>query len=98
MKKFLIAAAALMAGAAALAQTAPVAAAARRPRRWPPMADKAMTRAEVVRDGPRRISADLDADKDGSITTTSDEERCQCGDHARVMRFARRGRRPGHEV
>ena len=50
MKKFLIAAAALMAGTAALAQTAPAPHAPPR-RRAPmahPMADKVMTRAEVV--------------------------------------------------
>ena len=49
MKKFLIAAAALLAGTAALAQTAPVAppVAAAAPMAHP-MADKVMTRAEVV--------------------------------------------------
>ena len=71
MKKFLIAAAALLAGTAALAQTAPVASPAPSAPPAPmahPMADKTMTRAEVVamvRDHFGR----LDADKNGSITT-----------------------------
>ena len=66
MKTLLIAAAALLAGTAALAQVAPVAPAAPIAR---PMADKVMTRAEVVamvRDHFGRI----DANKDGSISTT----------------------------
>ena len=66
MKKFLIAAAALMAGTAALAQTAPVAPApaAPPPPMAHPMADKVMTRAEVVA-MVREHFAQLDADKDG---------------------------------
>ena len=65
MNKLVIAAAALMAGSAALAQVAPVAPPAPMAR---PMADKVMTRAEVVamvRDHFGR----LDADKNGSIST-----------------------------
>jgi Ca2+-binding EF-hand superfamily protein len=66
MKKYVIAAAVLMAGTAALAQTAPVAPTPPAPP--PSMADHVMTRAEVVamvRDHFGR----LDANKDGSITT-----------------------------
>ena len=68
MKKFLIATAALMAGTAALAQTTPPAPPAPPAPMAHPMADKVMTRNEVVamvRDHFGR----LDADKNGSITT-----------------------------
>src|SRR5262245_16768980 len=93
MKKFMIAAAALMAGTAALAQTAPVAPPAPQAPvapMAPPMADKTMTRAEVVamvRDHFGR----LDADKNGSITT--DEVMAghdKMGGHFREMRLERR--------
>jgi hypothetical protein len=75
MKKFLISAAALIAGSAALTQTAP---ATQAPPTPPapmahPMADKVMTRAEVsamVRDH----FAQLDANKDGSVTTAEAAE------------------------
>jgi len=92
MKKFLIAAAALMAGTAALAQTAPVASPAPPVPPAPmahPMADKTMTRAEVVamvRDHFGR----MDSDKNGAITTDEVAKSAeQWGDHARVMRFPR---------
>jgi len=92
MKKFLIAAAALMAGTAALAQTAPVASPAPPVPPAPmahPMADKTMTRAEVVamvRDHFGR----MDSDKNGAITTDEVMKSAeQWGDHARVMRFPR---------
>ena len=68
MKKLLIAAAALLAGTAALAQVAPAPSAAPPAPMAHPMADKVMTRAEVVtmvRDHFGR----MDANKDGSITT-----------------------------
>ena len=85
MKKLLIAAAALMAGTAALAQTAPVAPPAPAAPMAHPMADKTMTRAEVVamvRDHFGR----LDADKNGSITTDEVAKGAgQWGDHARMM-------------
>jgi EF-hand domain pair/EF hand len=91
MKNFLIATAALMAGAAAVAQTAPVAAPAPAVPPAPmahPMADKVMTRAEVVamvRDHFGR----LDTDKNGSITK---EEAMQGHDDGRFseMRLERR--------
>ena len=92
MKKFLIAAAALMAGTAALAQTAPLASPAPPVPPAPmahPMADKTMTRAEVVamvRDHFGR----MDSDKNGAITTDEVMKSAeQWGDHARVMRFPR---------
>src|SRR4249919_3809852 len=92
MKKFLIAAAGMMACTAALAQTAPVAPPAPATPVAPmahPMADKTMTRAEVVamvRDHFGR----LDADKNGSITTEEVMKSAdQWGDHARTMRFPR---------
>ena len=92
MKKVLIAAAALMAGTAALAQTAPVAQPAPAAPPGPmahPIADKTMTRSEVVamvRDHFGR----LDSDKNGSITTDEVMKSAdQWGDHARVMRFPR---------
>jgi len=67
MKKVLISAAALMAGTAALAQTAPVAPAPAAPMAHP-MADKVMTRTEVVAT-VREHFTQLDTDKDGAITT-----------------------------
>jgi len=90
MKHFLIATAALMAGTAALAQTAPVAPPAPPAPMAHPMADKVMTRNEVVamvRDHFGR----LDADKNGSITTEEAmKSHGQGGDHAREMRIERR--------
>ena len=70
MKKYLIAAAALLAGTAALAQTAPVAPApaAPPPPMIHPMADKVMTRAETVA-MVREHFTQLDTNKDGVITT-----------------------------
>ena len=92
MKKLLIAAAAMMAGTAALAQTAPVASPAPAAPPAPmvhPMADKIMTRDEVVamvRDHFGR----LDADKNGSITTEEVMKNAdQWGDHARMMHIPR---------
>ena len=75
MKKFLIPAAALMAGTAALAQTAPVAspAAATPAPMAHPMADKVMTRAETVA-MVRDHFARLDQNKDGVITTAEAAE------------------------
>ena len=92
MKKFLIAAAALMAGTAALAQTAPVAPAPPAPPApmAHPMADKTMTRDEVVA-MVREHFGRLDADKDGSITTEEVmKEHGQWGDHPQMMRLERR--------
>lgn len=70
MKKFAIAAAALLAGTAALAQTAPAPAPAT-PATPAPVAhpdfDKVMTRAEVVAN-VREHFAKLDSNKDGSVT------------------------------
>src|SRR4030095_12578716 len=95
MKKLLIATAALMAGTAALAQTAqtaPAPIAPPAPSTPPapmahPMADKTMTRAEVVamvRDHFGR----MDTDKNGSITTEQVGERGgHGGHHARARRF-----------
>lgn len=71
MRKFLIPAAALMAGTAALAQTAPVAPPVPPAPAAPmahPMADKVMTRDEVVAMVRDHFSR-LDSDKNGSITT-----------------------------
>jgi Ca2+-binding EF-hand superfamily protein len=70
MKKFLIPAAALLAGTAALAQTAPVASppSAQPAQMAHPMADKTMTRAEMVA-MVREHFGQMDANKDGSITT-----------------------------
>jgi Ca2+-binding EF-hand superfamily protein len=68
MKKFLIATAALMVGTAALAQSAPVAPPAPPPPMAHPMADKTMTRDEVVA-MVREHFGRLDTDKNGSITT-----------------------------
>lgn len=77
MKKFLIPAAALLAGTAALVQTqtAPVASP---PSAQPapmahPMADKTMTRAEMVA-MVREHFGQMDANKDGSITTAEIDE------------------------
>jgi Ca2+-binding EF-hand superfamily protein len=85
MKKLIIAAAALMAGTAVLAQTAPVAQPAPTAPMAHPMADKVMTRAEVVamvRDHFGR----LDADKDGSITTAeATEGRTKWAGHRKAM-------------
>lgn len=67
MKKFLISAAALMAGTAALAQTAPVSPAPITPTAHP-MADKVMTRPEAVAK-VRQHFTQLDTNKDGTITT-----------------------------
>jgi len=75
MTKFLISAAALIAGSAALAQTAPVTQAPPAPPApmAHPMADKVMTRAEVSAT-VREHFAQLDANKDGSITTAEATE------------------------
>jgi hypothetical protein len=67
MKKFLISAAALMAGTTALAQTAPVAPVPPAPMAHP-MADKVMTRTEMVAMVQQHF-AQLDANKDGVVTT-----------------------------
>ncbi len=64
MKKLLIAAGALMAGTAVFAQTAPVAPPAAPAPMARPMADKVMTRAEVVAK-VREHFARLDANRDG---------------------------------
>lgn len=63
MKKLLIASAVMMAGTAALSQNPPPA-----PATAAPMADKVMTRAEVVA-MVREHFGKLDSDRDGSITT-----------------------------
>ena len=70
MKKFLISAAALMAGTAALAQTAPIAPAPSTPPApmVRPMADKVMTRAEMAAMVQQHFTQ-LDANKDGVVTT-----------------------------
>jgi Ca2+-binding EF-hand superfamily protein len=68
MKKFLIAAATLMAGTAALAQTAPVAPPAPPSPMAHPMADKVMTRAETVA-MVREHFGRMDTNRDGAITT-----------------------------
>lgn len=75
MKKFTIAAIALLAGGAALAQTAPVAQPGPAPAAPAahPMADKVMTRAEVVA-MVREHFGKMDANKDGSITTAEISE------------------------
>ena len=75
MKKFTIAAIALLAGGAALAQTAPVAQPAPAPAAPAahPMADKVMTRAEVVA-MVREHFGKMDANKDGAITTAEISE------------------------
>lgn len=67
MKKYLIAAAALMAGAAALAQTAPVAPEPAVPPMAHPTVNNAMTRAEMVA-MVRDHFARWDADKDSAIS------------------------------
>ena len=70
MKKIIAAAAVLMAGTAALAQTAPAPAPATPESASPmahPMHDKVMTRAEVVAN-VREHFTKLDANKDGSVT------------------------------
>ena len=70
MKKFTIAAIALLAGGTALAQTAPVAQTAPAPGApmAHPMADKVMTRGEVVA-MVREHFGKMDSNKDGAITT-----------------------------
>jgi hypothetical protein len=75
MKKFLISAAALMAGTAALAQTAPIAPAPSTPPApmVHPMADKVMTRAEMVAMVQQHFTQ-LDANKDGVVTTAEATE------------------------
>lgn len=87
MKKFLISAAALMAGSAALAQTAP---APQTPPASPPpmahpMADRVMTRAEVVA-MVRDHFAQLDTNKDGAVTTAEvSDSRGKWAEHGREM-------------
>jgi Ca2+-binding EF-hand superfamily protein len=84
MKKFLISAAALMAGSAALAQTAPVAPAEPAPVAHP-MADKVMTRAEVTAMVQQHFTQ-LDANKDGVITTAeATQGRQNWTEHRREM-------------
>ena len=87
MKKYLIAAAALMAGTAALAQTAPVAPAPSTPPppMAHPMADKVMTRTEAVA-MVREHFTQLDANKDGAITTAEvDQGRGKWAEHKKEM-------------
>ncbi len=85
MKKLLIAAAALTAGTAVIAQTAPVATPAPAAPTARPMADKVMTRAEMVT-MVRDHFARLDANKDGSITTAeASEGRTEWAKHRRVV-------------
>jgi len=73
MKKYLIAAAALLAGTAALAQSAPVAPPAPATPMAHPMADKVMTRAETVA-MVRDHFARMDANRDGAVTTAEATE------------------------
>jgi len=83
MKKYLIAAAALMAGTAALAQIAPVAKAPAAPPSpmAHPMADHVMTRAEVTA-MVREHFTQMDTNKDGTITTAEiDQGRAQWARH-----------------
>ena len=105
MKTYFVAAAALLAGTPALAQTAPVATAPVAPvAPARPMADQIMTRAEVVamvRDHFGR----LDTNKDGSISTAEigdlkskrgggawrEHSRRICRPRDRAGRFAPRG-------
>ena len=86
MKKLLVATAALLAGTAALAQTAPAPPAPATPMAHP-MHDRVMTRGEVVtmvRDHFGR----LDTDKNGSITTQEAMSVHQrMGDHMKMRRF-----------
>lgn len=87
MKKYLIAAAVLMAGTAALAQTAPVAPApsAPPPPMAHPMADKVMTRGETVA-MVREHFAQMDTNKDGTITTSEiDQGRAKWAAHKKEM-------------
>jgi Ca2+-binding EF-hand superfamily protein len=87
MKKFLISAAALMAGTAALAQTAPVATAPSTPPApmAHPMADKVMTRAEVAAMVQQHFTQ-LDANQDGVVTTAeATEGRQDWTEHRREM-------------
>ncbi len=69
MKRLILASATLLAATAALAQTAPVAPPAPPAPMAHPMGEKVMTRAEVVA-MVREHFGRMDADKDGSITTT----------------------------
>jgi len=87
MKKYLIAAAVLMAGTAALAQTAPVAPApaAPPPPMAHPMADKVMTRAETVA-MVREHFTQMDTNKDGAVTTAElDQGRAKWAGHGKDM-------------
>lgn len=85
MKKLLIAAAGLMAGTAVVAQTAPVATPAPATPMARPMADKVMTRAEMV-SMVRDHFARLDANKDGSVTTAEiSEGRTEWSKHRREV-------------
>ena len=85
MKKLLIAGVALMAGTAVIAQTAPVAPPAAPAPTARPMADKVMTRAEVVA-MVRDHFARLDANKDGAITTAEVAElRTEWAGHRKEM-------------
>jgi Ca2+-binding EF-hand superfamily protein len=87
MKKFLISAAALMAGTAALAQTSPVAPAPAAPMARP-MADKVMTRPEAVA-MVRQHFTQLDTNKDGTITTAeAAESRGKWAAHRQEMKGA----------
>src|SRR5215203_6184528 len=91
MKRILIAAAGLLAGTAALAQTAPAPQAAPAPAAPAvrPMADKVMTRDEVVA-MVREHFARLDSNKDGSITTAEIE-----ASHAGMAKDFKRFEGPG---
>ena len=90
MKKFLISAAALMAGTAALAQTAPVAPVAPQAPMARPMADKVMTRNEMVA-MVRDHFARMDTNKDGSVTTAEvGELRGKAADGAKRRHFDHR--------
>jgi hypothetical protein len=93
MKKFLISAAALIAGSAALAQTAPVTQALPAPPApmAHPMADNVMTRAEVST-MVRNHFAQLDANKDGAVTTAeAAESRGKWAEHRKEMGEMRHG-------
>jgi Ca2+-binding EF-hand superfamily protein len=88
MKKLLLAAAALLSGSAALAQTpvAPPAPPAPPPPMAHPMADRVMTRAETVA-MVREHFGRMDADKNGSITTQeATQGHHKMRDHFRAMR------------
>ena len=89
MKHLLISGAALMAGTAALAQTAPVAPPAAPAPMARPMADRVMTRDEVVTTVRNHFSR-MDADRNGTITAQEmTDGRARQGEHRRAMRVGR---------